>query len=528
MKKITSFFVTALFLYSTAFFAQQEYLDETFGNNGIVFQYYGDALGGYESEFKTIVYQPDGKFITGSNFHQHGPNQRYVINQYNSDGTLNSAFGTNGYVVSNVNNNIGTIQLQSDGKIVTYSVEGNLDSSFSYLIRYNADGSLDDSFGVNGTVIDELNTIKSFSIQLNDKIVVVKTPEYYGYSTNFIIERHNSNGGLDVGFGSNGTVDFSLAQSNILPQDLAIQEDGKIVICGLVRSNNVDDYSSDIILIRFDDDGSLDATFGNQGIKVFDYDYYDYFKNLLIQKDGNLTFSISSYGDESIIRIIRLNADGGLDGTFGNDGVKIIDYPIINVLSIKQLSNGKLLVAGVYETSVNPSPNDNTTPSGIVIVCYDANGDLDLDFGQNGNITTTIENHRVLDDQLVIQPDGKILVGATFSNAWFSTHPRAAVLRYDPAKKLSNPQFNSKRAFLIYPNPVGEMITLDFTLQQSEVLSIELYGNDGRKILNLLKKQEFQSGFNSQKLDLLGTLAEGVYFLTISNGTSATTIKIVK
>lgn len=217
-----------------------------------------------------------------------------------------------------------------------------------------------------------------------------------------------------------------------------------------------------------------------------------------------------------------------MDGTFGNGGIQIIDYPIVNVLSIKQLSNGKLLVAGVYETSVNPSPDDNPTPSGIVIACYDSNGDLDLDFGQNGNIFTTIENHRVFDDKLAIQSDGKILVGATLSNAWFSTHPRAVVLRYDPAQKLSIPQFNSKRAFLLYPNPIEEMITLDFTLQQSEVLSIELYGNDGRKILNLLKNQEFQSGFNSQKLDLPGMLADGIYFLTIFNGTSTITIKIVK
>ncbi|ESU24103.1 hypothetical protein FSS13T_20740 [Flavobacterium saliperosum S13] len=530
MKKITMLFVTALSLFFTALFAQQEYLDDTFGSNGIIFQNYTDTLTGanFESEFKTIVFQPDGKFITGSNFHQHGPNQRYIINQYNSDGTLNPAFGTNGFIESNVDNSIGAVQLQSDGKIIASSVEGNYDSSFSYLIRYNADGSVDNSFGVNGTVMDTVNTIKSFSIRLNDKIVVAKMPDYVGFSPNFKIERYSADGQLDVGFGTNGTVEFSLVQSKISVQHLVIQDDGKMMICGLVRSDDVDDYSSNIILLRFDDDGSLDSTFGDAGIKVFDYSYNDYFYDLLIQPDGKLIFSSSSHAVESINRIMRLNVDGSLDRTFGNGGITTIDYPILRVFSIKQLPNGKLIVAGIYETSVNPSPSDNPTPTAVMIGCYDTNGYLDLDFGQNGYIITAIENHRVLDDKLAIQSDGKILVGATFSNAWFSTHPRAAVLRYNPDQNLSIPQFNNKSTFLLYPNPVGETVTIDFTLKQSEELSIDLYGNDGRKIVNLLKNQEFQSGFNSRKLEMPDNLSRGIYFLTISNGTNTVNIKIVK
>ena len=521
-------FVTALSLFFTTLFAQQEYLDETFGSNGIVFQNYSDALGGYESELKTIVFLPDRKFITGSNFHQHGPNQKYVINQYNSDGTLNSAFGANGYVVSNVNNSIGTIQMQSDGKIIANSVEGNYDSSFSYLIRYAADGSVDNSFGVNGTVMDMVNTIKSFSIQLNDKIVVAKMPDYVGFSPNFKIERYNADGQLDVGFGSDGTVEFSLVQSKVSVQHLVIQNDGKIVVCGLVRSDVVGDYSSNIILLRFDEGGSLDSTFGDDGITVFDYGYNDYFYDLVIQPDGKLIFSSSSHAVESINRIMRLNTDGSLDRAFGIGGIKIIDYPILKVLSMKQLLSGKLIVSGIYETSVNPTPSDNPTPSAVVIACYDTNGNLDLDFGQNGYIITAIENHRVLDDRLVVQSDGRILVGATLSNAWFSTHPRAVVLRYNPSQELSNTENEKKQGFLLYPNPIKEIITLDFNLQQSEIVSVDLYDSNGRLISNLLKDQNFPSGSNSQKLNLPDALSRGTYFLTISNGTKNTNIKLIK
>ena len=530
MNKITFLFVTALFFYSTAFYAQQEYLDETFGANGVILQYYNgaDPPWNYESEFKVMAIQSDGKIITGSDFHQHGPNRRYVINQYNSDGTLNTGFGTNGFVVSNLNNALGALQLQSDGKIIACSVEGNYDSSFSYLIRYHADGTLDNSFGTDGTVVDVVNTIKAFSIQSDGNILVGKLTQYYGFSSNFKIVKYRSNGMLDNDFGSNGEVDFSLPQSKVFLEDIRVQNDGKILARALVRSDNVNDYSSNILFVRFESNGSLDSAFGNGGIKIFDYSDNDYVNDFLIQSDGRIVFLLSNYGVDSLKGIIRLNPNGTLDETFGIGGIKIIDYPILSIRSIQQLSNGKLIVAGIYETSVNPSPENNPTPSAVVIARFSPNGNLDLDFGQSGYIITTRENHRVLDDKLIVQSDGKILVGATFSNPWFSTHPGAAVLRYDTEKALFIPEFENSFIFSVYPNPIGEIVTMDFHLQQSEALSVDLYDNGGRLISNLLNRKAFFPGMNSQQLQLPSSLSNGLYLLKINSESNTITVKLIK
>lgn len=534
MNKNTFLFVAALFWCWTTTLSQNNFLDTTFGDNGVILQYYNgsDPPGNYESEFKVMVVQPDGKIITGSDFHQHGPNRRYVINQYNSDGTLNTGFGTDGFVVSNLNNAVGALQLQTDGKIIASSFESNYSSSFSYLIRYNADGSLDSSFGVDGTVIDALHTIKSFSIQSDDKIVVVKSSESYGFSASVKIERYNSDGIPDTGFGANGKIELVLTQLRVLPQNITIQNDGKIVISGLSRSNDINDYSNNIFLMRLDNNGSLDPSFSDQGIKIFDYGYYENLYDLLIQSDGKFFFSSSSSGsmpeNEPIKRLMRLNADGSLDNTFGVNGVVIIDYPILSVQSIQQLTSGKLIVAGIYETSINPTPQDNPTPTAIIVARYDVDGDLDLNFGVDGYIKTPVDLHRVLNDKLVVQSDGKILVGATLSNPWFSTHPRAAVLRYNPNQVLSSTEFENETDFLLYPNPVKDVATLEFRLLQPKVLSIDLYDSNGRLISNLLKNQSFSQGANSHKLYLPGILANGVYFLSVSTKTNTTNIKLIK
>ncbi|UOK41141.1 MULTISPECIES: T9SS type A sorting domain-containing protein [Flavobacterium] len=186
------------------------------------------------------------------------------------------------------------------------------------------------------------------------------------------------------------------------------------------------------------------------------------------------------------------------------------------------------MTIGTYQTSENPTPENNQEPVGIVISRFNWDGELDAGFGQNGYIRTTLPYSRALGSRLVMQRDDKILVGATFCEAWMSSHPYTVVLRYDAGERLAVSEFNETDVFRVYPNPFKESVTIDFTLDDPEILSMDLYSNDGRKVANLMKNQEFQGGYNSQKLDFPGALADGVYSLKVFNGNDAVTIKIVK
>lgn len=534
MKKIFTCLLISVFFVPFSMFSQNEFLDLSFGTNGIVYQNYTDTATGVmlESDFKAIVLQSNGSFITASNFHLHGNNPRYIINRYTKRGILDTTFGVNGFVTGNLQNTIGGLELQSDGRIIGFSWDGIYPPFSSYIFRLNTDGSIDGSFGTSGIITDSANNIRAISVQANDKILAAKMHGNNRALPGFSVMRYNPDGTPDTDFGNNGTIDFSLSQANISLHDIVSQRGRKILISGIYGGTGPGDYRRDIFFMRLNDDGSLDSTFGEDGVKVLDFDDVDNIVNVLVQSNGKTVISGLSYGllagNDVVNRLIRLNTDGNLDTTFGTDGIKTIEYPILELQSLKELSNGKIMASGTYETSENPSPSDNQEPVALVIARYEINGDLDSSFGNNGYITTTLNFRSALNDRITVQPDGKILVGATFCEAWMSCHPHTVVLRYDPEQRLSASDMDKNNAFVLYPNPFNETVTVDFTLDQSEVLAMDLYSYDGRKVVNLLKDQSFQAGFNSQKLAFPSTLAGGIYFLNIFNGRETFNIKIIK
>ncbi|UOK41144.1 MULTISPECIES: T9SS type A sorting domain-containing protein [Flavobacterium] len=532
MKKITLCTLVYLLFPPLSLYSQNEFLDQSFGTNGIIFQMYSDNTMDLESEFKSIVLLPDGSFLTAINFNLRGTDPRYVINRYDKNGVLDPAFGIKGFVTSSLQNNIEDVELQSDGKIIGLVWQGDFNSLSSYIFRLNPDGSIDDSFGTNGTITDPVNIIKSISVQADDRILAVKEAGSARAFVSFTAERYKPDGMPDTDFGSNGVIDFLMPQTNITLHDIISQKDGKIMISGNYGSANPDDYQRDVFFMRLKDDGNLDTTFGDEGVRSFNFLDVDDTTDVLVQSSGKTVFLCSSYGLFPSIgvvnRLVRLNEEGNLDDTFGTDGIKVIEYPILGLQSLKELENGELIAAGTYETSENPDPTNNFEPVALGIVHFKTNGDLDSNFGNKGYITSILINSRALDGKLAIQPDGKILSGATFCEAWFSCHRHTVVFRNDPSGRLVVSEFDKNHPFLIYPNPFRETLTFDFTLNQPEVLSMDLYSFDGRKVTALLKDQGFKAGFNSQKLDFSGTLAAGIYFITVSGENETKNFRIVK
>jgi uncharacterized delta-60 repeat protein len=124
-----------------------------------------------------------------------------VLSRVNSDGTPDSTFGINGYFISNAGNDITTLAIQEDGKILA--------SSNNKLFRFTTFGSLDSSFGVGGIINSPL-AINKIVVLATGKIIVGGT-----LNGNFALARFNSNGTLDPSFGTAGTTisDFGGTES---------------------------------------------------------------------------------------------------------------------------------------------------------------------------------------------------------------------------------------------------------------------------------------------------------------------------
>src|SRR5215475_9667372 len=180
-------------------------------------------------------------------------------------GTLDTTFGTGGKVTTDIAHSPdGAIAIvrQLDEK---YVVAGNsyINGHFDFAVaRYNSSGTLDTTFGTNGKVTTDLGSpyeeATSVAVQSDGKIVVAGGA-VFGLFNDFVLVRYNTNGTLDTTFGTGGKVITNLAGVSAQAYAVSVQRDGKIVVGGQV---NVDG-GYDFALVRYNSNGTLDASFGS-------------------------------------------------------------------------------------------------------------------------------------------------------------------------------------------------------------------------------------------------------------------------
>ena len=383
-------------------------LDTTFGTGGIV----TTAIGSYDAYAYALGIQSDGR-ILAAGYSSNGSNYDFALVRYNTNGSLDTTFGTGGIVTTPVGSGnaiANALGLQSDGRIVAAGSSYNGSNYDVTLVRYNTNGSLDTTFGTGGIVTTPMGSHDAYAyalgIQSDGRIVAA------GYSSNgsnydFALVRYNTNGSLDTTFGTGGIVITPMGSGYDIANALGLQSDGRIVVAG--SSYNGSNY--DFALVRYNTNGSLDTTFGTGGIVTTLIGVGDSEVLALgIQSDGRIVAAGKSPdGSNNDFALVRYNTDGSLDTTFGTGGIVITpvgsgcDYA--NALGIQ--SDGKIWAAG---KSFNGSRYNFT------LVRYNTDGSLDTTFGTSGTVTTPIGNYDSYAIALGTQSDGKILAAGSSDN----------------------------------------------------------------------------------------------------------------
>ncbi|MEP7339870.1 MAG: putative Ig domain-containing protein, partial [Acidobacteriota bacterium] len=235
-------------------------LDTGFGAGGKVTT--NRSTGGVA---RAIVIRSDGKIIIGGTYNQSSCCKNFVLGYFNSNGSLDTSAGTGGFVETDFSQDeaIQALVLQPDGKLVAIGHSGSSITYFFALARYNSDGSLDTSFGTGGKVLTDISggTIDqayAAALQPDGKIVAA------GYTSNnfgtasFALARYNGNGSPDTGFGTNGQLTTPFTGGSVV-YGVAAQLDGKLVAAGYT-TNAASGY--DFALARYNSNGSLDTAFG--------------------------------------------------------------------------------------------------------------------------------------------------------------------------------------------------------------------------------------------------------------------------
>ncbi len=338
-------------------------LDTTFGIGGKV---QTDFASSYERAYALTI-QADGK-IVAAGISQIGGDGDFALVRYNSDGSLDTSFGSGGIVHTDFGatffEQANAVAVQSDGKIIaagqTFSFSTGTDLA---LARYNSDGSLDTSFGSAGTGKVTLDVgggayqqINAIAIQSDGMIVAAGYTAPIGGSTAFLITRYTTGGSLDSTFGTGGIVLTTLFGTNDLAHSLVIQPDGRIIVGGETTSVTASSANTDFALVRYNTDGSLDASFGASGIVTTDFTSgsTDQVRGVALQVDGKIVaagrYFVPNVPGNGDFAVARYNTDGSLDTTFGNGGTGFVttDFSVSSddCSGVALQSDGQIVVVG--------------------------------------------------------------------------------------------------------------------------------------------------------------------------------------
>ncbi len=368
-------------------------LDITFDTDGLV----TTAINAGQDYINSIAIQSDGK-IVAAGAATVGGTKVFALARYNTDGSLDNTFGTGGIVTTAIGSfdAASAVAIQPDGKIVAAGASFGATLDFA-VVRYNSNGTLDNTFDTDGIVLAPIGTGNDVAgaivIQTDGKIVLGGSAIISNVKQ-FALARFNTNGSLDNTFDTDGVTitAFGTADSEI--KSIAIQTDGKIVATGT--------GSDGFALARYNADGSLDITFDVDGKITSDAGAG---KSIVLQTDGKIVTVVDA---NKVFGLVRYTTNGMLDNTFGTSGKVITQFVGEAVSSSLVLQpDGKIIVAG-----------NSWTPASILdfaLARYLTNGNLDTSFGTGGKLYTDMGAGGNVITSVVLQADGKIVVGGSIN-----------------------------------------------------------------------------------------------------------------
>ena len=336
---------------------------------------------------RASVLNPDGSLVMDG-FGNAGATS--VLARVTDTGAVDTGFGTIGIglVIYNFNDHLNdelhAIVRMSDGRFVGCGQMGGTGTDF-LVARFNSDGMLDLSFGgagyvsttylTSGVAGEQIDVCNAVAVQSDGKIVTA------GYTTedgpeHVAVVRYNTDSTLDASFGSGGKLDIDASVGPTLDssaQALLIQPDGKLLVAGNAEGPS----NSDFLVLRLNTDGSLDQTFGTNGIARNSIGGFDVANAMVLQPDGRIVLAGQSDGD---FALARYTASGALDSSFGTGGVvKTPVGPSFDIAyGLALMPWGRFVAVGSARISTSAQGTD------VAAVAYNADGSLDTYFGVGG------------------------------------------------------------------------------------------------------------------------------------------------
>jgi uncharacterized delta-60 repeat protein len=403
-------------------------LDTSFGGDGKVTT---DFTSRADAAFD-VALQVDERIVAAGGSAFDGTNPKFAVARYNTDGTLDTSFGGDGKVTTDLTSRADAVfgvAIQADQKIVAAGDAGigGANSKFG-VVRYNVDGTLDTSFGGDGKVTTDftsrLDSVAGLAIQTDGKILVSGGSGVDGSNPKFALARYNTDGTLDTSFGGDGKVTTDFTSRLDFANSVAVQDDAKIVAAGLARPSG---SRAKFALARYNIDGTLDTSFGGDGKVTTGFtSAADSAQKVVIQGDSKLVAAgiAGSLGSNPKFAVARYNTDGTLDTAFGGDGKVTTDFTsrFDGAFGAGLQADGKIVAAG--ESGLGGA---GSNPK-VALARYNIDGTLDTAFSGDGKVTTDFTSREDFSRGVAIQTDGNIVLAG--GSGLGGTNAKFALARY--------------------------------------------------------------------------------------------------
>jgi len=267
--------------FAIARFTANGALDSSFGRAGqVTTNFVGVKLGGVRNSATAVLIQPDGKLLVGGVASQCG---RCVHNtalaRYNTNGTLDAAFGNGGEVSVNAIGAVGALALLSSGDILA------VNNTSGALAQFTAQGALASSPSSGTIVASSVGSVIAF--QPDSKIILAQTAleAASGYRSDIDVKvvRFNPSGGVDLTFAS-PLFDFGPEDRETNAAQAVVLDSNWKVLAGGYSGTSSPVFG----LARLNTDGSLDSSFGNGGKVTTRFNGLDLIWALVVQSDGKI------------------------------------------------------------------------------------------------------------------------------------------------------------------------------------------------------------------------------------------------
>lgn len=480
-------------------------LDSTFGNNGVVY---------CETNFTCIpsIIDAQNRVVSWGKFND----STLALHRYLIDGTADASFGNNGQLLLHTDSaSISLLQFQTDEKIILAGTiphwpNTNFNYEDFYISRFLPGGSLDSLFGNQGRMILDLGQTERVSgISMHmDSLLLISGSSGWSIWTisnyDVVLLRLRPDGALDSSFATNGVSITDVTEEgygSTGSSDLLVRTDEKIIVSA---------HSSSFILLRYNADGSLDSSFGNNGISIDSFTSLFGF-DIAVEDDNSILVAgeENCFDCPSSLRLSKYKPDGLIDSSFAVFGnyQSSVNFNNKGFYALQIQGDHKIITAGFLHDS-------------LVLMRFTPEGSPDSTFGVQGMVRNQFDGLSCTGNLICLFPNDKItVVGYATDQSYFS---KVFVARYnnDIMNGMLYETDEDENGAIVYPNPVTDFVTIALA-GDSKKADVIVTSSNGKIIYKTSVTQK-------QKLVVdTRSFSAGVYFIQIRSGKFTETKKII-